>query len=275
MNKNLKLIIVALLSLSFLYSCKSTQPDEPDFSGGGRDDLQPAPDPEPTPIPDDPPAPPRVETWSLEGDDISKEERKETPIPYRTWFVKTINLNQNVENKKCVSGYEDRCVVNRQLLFQFRTEEIQEKYPTEFWSLKSARLTGSYYSVGKNNRTELLCLLNANHCSGQGILKNWFGKLIWWSSKFWTKKYDHIVKNKWFNEFLIEGYDATDKLYIRRDETVNLLDIFPVRLIDMERYVRKDKSVKFSITDDTYIEDPILHLEFIERKRYGDTNASP
>ncbi|MCF8060235.1 MAG: hypothetical protein K9K67_13120 [Bacteriovoracaceae bacterium] len=262
----MKLLVISLFIL-FVSSCQKDQSPIPTNTGrdvSGNDDLSPTPTPVPAPVPTTPPL--EEEVVSLQPSDLNKND---TNVVYRKMF-RPIGLNEPRDDHRfCHPDYKDRCVVNRQVLFQFSTTFINENYPSELWDILKINLTANFYSVGKNQRTELLCLLNNRVCSGKAIsqvigLKVPFLKILWRNHKFWIgRDEDHVLNDKFHHELIAGAVDET--IYIRENLSMDLKEFLSLATTDMQTLVRKNEGIKFSVTDDTYVEDPILTIRLRRR----------
>lgn len=264
--KNLIILSFALLLLASCNSDDPIIPTGPNSDVGGNDDLNPGPVPNPTPTPT-PPPPPINETVNLEllPSDLNKDD---TTLVYRKMF-KTVQLGENRDHRHCDDDYKSTCIVNRQVLFQFNVEDINKNYPSELWDVTRVSLKANYYSVGKNERTELLCILNNRLCSGKAIskiagLKIPFIKILWRNGQFWIGRDEDHVMNDIFHKALLDG-EIHEKLFIRKDLTLDLSRTFNMQPPALQTLVRKSEGVHFSVTDDTYVEDPVLSVSLKRR----------
>lgn len=198
-----------------------------------------------------------------EDDDLSGLK-----IPYKTKIVKTIEYGDYKKTKSCPKKYRKKCVKNRQVLFSFDVEEARYLLEDGF-SVASVELGGNFYSIGKNYRTELLCLLNTNRCSGRSIIKlpvlglSFLVKMLWWEKKFWEAGHDTVVRNDGFHQFLLRGWNESEGLFLIENQFINLeeyLHLDPDRAANL---LRSSSSVSFAITDDTNIENAKLKIELI------------
>lgn len=252
----------------------SASPIDP-LAIGGNDDLNPNPgdgrddgNPDPTPTPGPPPANERV-VLTLQPSDLHKDD---TTIVYRS-FIKPIGLNEPRDHRDCPDNYKDQCVVNRQILFQFNTEPLNETYPQELWDVTFVELKADYYSSGEKHRTELLCILNIKLCSGKAKskiagIKIPFGKLLWRNSKFWRGRDDDHLVNEAFHSELLNG-KVQKNFFVRKDLRMNLTRIFNLPNTEIQTLVRKNEGIQFSVTDDTYVDSPILTIGLQRRLPTG------
>lgn len=269
-----KLIFVTtLLPLLTLLSCSngSDVPVDP-LAIGGNDDLNPDPGPgdgdnpgpNPTPTPTPPPGDQTV-SITLEPSDLHKDD---TTIVYRS-YIKAVGLNEPRKHRNCPDNFKNQCVVNRQILFQFNVEDLNETYPQELWDITSIELKGDYYSVGEKYRTELLCILNNKVCSGKAITKIAglnipFVKLLWRNPRFWrSRDEDHVVSEAFHTE-LLNGKVQKD-FFVRKGLFMNLSRTFNLANTEIQTLVRKNESIHFGVTDDTYVEFPSLKINLKRR----------
>jgi hypothetical protein len=278
MGKQIFLSLLILLVLPFFQSCKENElPEGTQRIVDNNDDLRPNPPgaqdpPEPTPGPTPLPRPnPGRATVQILPYDLANGELGKYKSAYRKKYIPFAGLKEPAISEDCAPGFIDRCVVNRQVLFQFFTETINKKYPKETWGIKSIQLTGSFYTIAKNHKTESICMLNNKKCSGVALTKfPKFGlpllvKLFVWEKDFWAKKTNQTMVNNHFFQLLSEGWSPEEKLFKRENLALDLTQLFALRLVDFDTLVRKNKSLIFSISDDTFVENPslILTLESI------------
>lgn len=266
----LLVILITLFSLLSLTSCNSddpTIPTGPNSGVGGNDDLNPGPDPTPDPTPTPTPTPPPTEkvVIELQPSDLNKDD---TTLVYRKMF-KPVQLGEPRKHRHCDDDHKDTCVVNRQVLFQFSTTSLNETYEQELWDVTKVTLKANYYSIGKNHRTELLCLLNNRLCTGKAISKIAglnipFIKLLWRNQKFWIGRDEDHVMNDVFHQELLSG-KVNDNLFIRKDLTFDIARTFILPATDLQTLVRKNEGIHFSVTDDTFVEDPVLTIHLKRR----------
>lgn len=264
----MKLYVILILAVLFYSSCSQDDPVipvDPNRSIGGNDDLQPGPGPDPTPTPEPTPAPPQTATVTLQPSSLSKGD---TTLVYRKVF-KVVGLNEPREHRNCHEQYSDKCTINQQILWQFDTSGINENYPSALWDIGKVEMTAGYYSVGKNHRTELLCLLNNKVCSGKAISKIPrlglpFLKILWRNHKFWTGRDGDHVKNKLFHDTLLSG-QINEELYVVPNHTFDFSRVFSLPATAVQTLIRKNDGVHLSVTDDTFVEDPILKV-YLKRR---------
>ena len=70
--------------------------------------------------------------------------------------------------------------------------------------------------------------------------------------------------NDKFHELLELG-KVRSGLYIRNGMSLNLSNFLKLDYRQMNTLVRKNEKIEFSVTDDTYVEDPNLEVEFTRR----------
>lgn|GEM_PF-2531483 len=265
-------LLITLLLMTLLFSCQqdeTTIPKSPNRDVSGNDDLNPTPTPTPVPPPTPPPL--QTEVLILQPSDLNKND---TNIVYRKMF-KPVGLNETRDDHRfCHKDFKDKCVVNRQVLFQFSTTSINSSFPSELWDITKIELTANYYSVGKNQRTELLCLLNNRRCSGKAIsnvigLKVPFLKILWRNNKFWIgRDEDHVINDK-FHQALLDG-KLDEGIFVRQNLAIDLARFLSLPSTEIQTLVRKNEGIQFSVTDDTFVEEPILTIHF--RRRLPDRN---
>jgi hypothetical protein len=265
------IIIIAGLSLMTLFSCSQDEaaiPIDPNTGIGGNDDLRPGPTPQPTPLPPPVPTPKPVENvvLTIEPSSLNKND---TTLVYRKMF-NVVGLGEpRSGHRSCDSRYSEQCAVNQQILWQFSTEDINENYPQELWDVGKVEMTASYYSVGKNHRTELLCLLNNRFCSGKAIsrlprLGLPFLKILWRNHNFWTGRDEDHVRNQLFHDILLAGQDG-EEFFRVSNHTLDFSRFFSMHANQVQTLVRKNDGIQMSVTDDTFVEDPILKV-YLKRR---------
>ncbi len=266
-------LILSTLLLLCLFSCSQDDPVipiDPNSGIGGNNDLKPDPQPAPTPTPgpgpEPTPAPIEKLVLTIEPSSLNKGD---TTLVYRKMF-KVVGLGEpRSGHRNCDSRYPDHCSVNQQILWQFSTQELNENYPQELWDVGKVEMTASYYSVGKNHRTELLCLLNNQVCSGKAIsriprLGLPFLKILWRNHKFWTGRDEDHVKNQLFHETLLAGQDG-EEFYRVHNHTFDFSRVFSMPANQVQTLIRKNDGIHMSVTDDTYVEDPLLKI-YLQRR---------
>lgn len=264
------LVITTIISLILFSSCSQDAPVipvDPNRSIGGNDDLRPDPNPEPTPPPPTPTPPPNLTAEvTIEPSSLSKGD---TTLVYRKVF-KVVGLNEpRSGHRNCDDAYQDQCTVNQQILWQFNTTEVNTVYPPELWDIGRVEMTASYYSIGNNGRTELICLLNEKVCSGKSITKIPrlglpFLKILWRNHKFWTGRDEDHVKNQLFHDLLLGGQQG-ENLFIVRNHTIDFTRLFSMPPTQVQTLIRKNEGIHLSVTDDTFVEEPILKV-FLKRR---------
>lgn len=233
----------------------------------GNTPIETSPDnPTPTPPPE---SLPQKITIEVPASVISNEEAKKMNQVYKK-IVKNNELGNPVKSRSCPDGHDHHCIKNRQVVFQF--DLTQTTFPDSHYALKDAELIADYYSIGKNFRTELICLLNSNICSGKGIIRipkiglEYLVKMLWWDRTFWAKGYSKTVPTTLFMDALDEGWDENAKMYIRENQLLSLRELFKWSDLNLQELLANNKKWNFSVTDDTFIDRAQLRLNF-ERVR--------
>lgn len=282
--KILRLFFTYSLLLGALLATSCSNKDEgfpeSQIPTGGNDDLKPGPgnpsDPNDPGNPDDPTPPRETGFLTFETEQLSKDELKDLKAPYKNFWVKRWNVNETDDSKKCAENYKDRCVHNKQVVMQFDVSEINEKFPPQLWTIVYAKLNASYYSLHKNHRTELLCFLNASKCSGQvvekipGIGLGFIAKFFWWDKDFWKPGDENVLTNDFFHNLLKDNYNEDEKVYILKDSSLDVVNVFQIPQEQLQTLMRKENKVRFVVADDTYPENPQLQLKF-KRKALKDS----
>jgi len=253
------------LTLFFLAGCNDAAitPSFNDGTGGqGNIAPQPTPTPLPDPTPEPPPNTPQIKTVTFLASDLNEADAN---MVYKK-RIEPIQLAVAVEDKDCHQEHQSKCIKNRQVLFQFNIEEINKLYPSYLWDILSFELKASYFSVSAGLSHELICLLNNKVCSGVEIDK--YGGLrfpfIWRNSKFWTNNpKDHVV-NDHFSKFLKAGVD-TRGVTIWKNKVFDLTQLLGLTERTLLTTIRKNNELHFSVTSDTFIEDPELTIKVKRR----------
>lgn len=257
------LMQVLLLGCLLVVSCGNphvVEDPKRDDIVNGNDPINPGPNDPPKP----PPRPQKVvinlDARPVEGDDLSGLK-----IPYKKWLVKTINLGENRKGKWCAKNFKNECVKNRQVQFSFDLDEVPYLLDGDYRVVK-ANLKGSFYSIGKNYKTELLCLLNINRCSGRSIIRipkfgmSFLVKMLWWDKKFWKDGHDKVVINDWFHTQMMSTWDDEEKLYLMEDWSLPLSSLFGMRSEHLTELFQSERPLTFTVTDDTYVKDLSIEL---------------
>ncbi|GAB4419184.1 MAG: hypothetical protein OHK0056_29140 [Bacteriovoracaceae bacterium] len=263
-------LITILIFLCFLSACGNPHitEDLPGDSLSGTTPVEPIPQTPnwPPPNPEEPPQHVLVE---VTGQSAIDSDINQLNLVYSK-VLKPIGLGETVKSKQCPKGHEHHCIKDRQVVFQFDLNSAQ--MPGNNYRIKEAILVGDFYSIGKNFRTELLCLLNTKTCSGRGIIKiprlglSFMVKMLWWNKKFWDRTYDETVVTTHFHDQLEKGFNQDEEIYILEDFSFSLDELFNWHKDNINHLYQNHKVWNFSITDDTFIDRPKLQLRF-ERVR--------
>lgn len=276
MNKiNQLLLFIPLVSLLVFSSCKKggELPPIPSDGLSNSEDLKPdpnAPKPTPPPLPGDPGQPsdpgdptPQSVKINILASDINPNS---VELVYRK-FIKPMQLGEVTHDEECHPNLTDKCIWNSQVIFGFDTEYLNKDYPKELWEITHVELTASFYSLAPNKRGELFCSLDLKVCSGaytkdaltndssEGKILKFFIK----NPKFWVGKNKRHVVNNDFTE-LLKLHKIEDHLWIVRDHTFELGKLFKLPLNEVKTLMRKTHILSFSVSDDTYVEDPIIKV---------------
>lgn len=279
MNKiNWLFIFTPLLCLLTFSSCKSggELPPIPADRVTDSGDLQPDPSaPRPTPPslpgdggdsdqPTDPadPIPTSIKINILPSD----IDPNSVNLVYRK-FIKPMQLGEVTHDEDCHPGLLDKCIWNSQVIFGFDTEYLNKNYPKELWEITNVELTSSFYSLAPNKRGELFCSLNLKVCSGsytKDALTDDTNerkrlKLFIKNPKFWVGKNKNHVLNNDFSK-LLKLHQIEKHLWIVKDHTFQFGKLFRLGANDVKTLMRKIRILSFSVTDDTYVEDPIIKV---------------
>jgi hypothetical protein len=220
-------------------------------------------DPTPPPPPTDP-LPQKI-TIEIEASVISNHEISKLNLVYKK-IVKSNELGEPSESRFCPPGQDHHCIKNRQVAFQF--DLTGAKLPDYHYRLKDAEIIADYYSIGKNYRTELLCLLNSRVCSGKGIIRipkigfEYLVKMLWWNPSFWARGYSETVPTTLFMDALDQGWNEDAKMYIRENQVFSMKDLFKWSDVNLRELLDNEKIWNFSVTDDTFIDRAQLRLNY-------------
>lgn len=253
----------------FITSCKNPSVVEQANPGSvsGKDPIGDNPTPDPTPTPP-PPRPQRI-VIELEGRRTNSDDLDGLRIPYKKGLVKTISLGDNRKGKWCADNYKDQCVKNRQVQFSFDLDEIPYLLDGQYRVVKS-EVQGSFYSIGKNYKTELICLLNIKKCSGRSIIRipklglSFLIKMLWWDKKFWKEGHDSVVANDWFHTQMMGTWNDDEKLFLMEDWSFRMSSLFNLHNDELNEVFKSERPLVFTVTDDTYVESPKIKLTLEE-----------
>lgn len=280
MNRiNRFLILFPLLSLIGLASCKKggELPPIPNDGVTNSGDLKPdpsAPTPTPPPLPGDPgnpdqpsdPGDPNPQTVNVKilPSDIDPNS---VALVYRK-FIKPMQLGEVTKDEDdCHPSLPHKCIWNSQVIFGYDTEYLNKDFPKELWEITNVEITASFYSLAPNKRGELFCSLDLKICSGEYTRdavtddnsEHKQLKFFIKNPKFWVgRNKDHIV-NDIFTQ-LLKLNQIEDHLWIVRDHTFDFGKLFNLKLNDVRTLLRKTRILSFSVSDDTYVEDPIVKV---------------
>ncbi len=171
--------------------------------------------------------------------------------------IEPLQLGETSDPKDCHPSFPTKCVWNSQVIFGYSTDFLNNEYPKEVWEIAAVEMTVSFYTHALNKRSELFCLHNTKMCSGQ-IGKD-DGKFIVKNPKFWTGKDGNHVANALFTAVMGRNR-LEESLWIVHDYTFSLGKMFKLSDNDLRILFRKKDIVSFSVSDDTYVEDPIIKV---------------
>lgn len=258
---------VTLMTLAILIvSCGNPHISEEPANDNVTGTTPVEPDPQdPNWPPQDPQQPPQKVLVEVNAQAVTADEAKQMNLVYKK-IVKTIELGNTVKSKSCPDGHDHHCVKDRQVVFQFDLTNVD--LPDNKYKLEDAEILGDYYSIGKNYRTELLCLLNSNVCSGKGILKfpkiglSFLVKMLWWNSAFWVNDYNQMVPTTLFQDTLDSGWNPNENIFIRENQLFSLKDLYNWPSENLQHLLDRHKKWNFVISDDTFVDRPLLRLRF-------------
>jgi len=213
---------------------------------------------------------PQLVYFETEARRIEKEDLRKLILPYKTSGFKTLKYGERIKkSRKCHKDYSKKCVVNKQVYFRFNLDKFKRTNYNDY-AVRDIQLTGDFYSVGKNHRTELLCILNNLHCSGRGIIKfpkiglGFLFKMLYWNQSFWGGEYDKVVRTPYFNSYLSAGSVDGGKIFIRKDAPISFKTAFNYNWRQLDNLLSLD-NINMVVTDDTFV-DKNLKLKIILRR---------
>ena len=218
------LIFTLVFAALLLYSCGNPTIEELAGPPGGIDRTLPIEPPDDDD--DDDGGTPGAKRIVVEvtGYGITKKELKGLKLPYKKKTVKVAPMGKTSKSKNCPKKHKQHCVENRQVLVAFDLAEVT-KHLSGYY-ISDIQLAGQFYSVGKNHRTELLCLLHKKVCSGRGIIKfpgwgmPWIAKMLWWEKKFWNDDYNGVVKTQNFHDLIEASWNEDEGLYMMENRVL-------------------------------------------------------
>ncbi len=216
--------------------------------------------------PTTPPGPQTAFTTILPSD----VNPKSVVLVYRK-SIDPLQLGEVTDSGSCHDSFKHKCVKNSQVLFGYDTTALNKDYPPELWEIDSVELEVSLYSIGLQKRSELFCIHNLKLCSGELNKdddeddKGKFDiKFIVKNPKFWTgDNDDHITNNIFTN--LLRVNQIEDDLWIVRDHVFDVAKLYNLSIHGLRRLFRKTSFISFSISDDTFVEDPIVKIYMTKR----------
>lgn len=267
----MKALLFIFLSLMFLgiQSCGNpnvTDDDIPILSGD--DDFSPDPDDPKDPTEPDP-ADPKDVVLTFAPRKVGKSEYKTLELPYRTMFFKVLGPGESKKHIACKKKFKKKCVVNKQVLFAFDTDAFKEY--KEHYKLMRIKLKADYVSFGKNRRSEMICFVNDQVCSGRAITKipgiglPDLAKLAFWNGPFWKRGPASIVQNDIFHSFLESGWSEDDGVFLKTNETFRLDRLFGQDNLRFQQHLFDDTPLYFTVTDDTFVEN--VEIEIFLREK--------
>lgn len=214
----------------------------------------------PQPDPQDPggPKPGPIRLLEIPGRALTKKENKDLFFPYASLFVKKAALHQSRKHKKCSPGYSDVCTVNRQVAFAFDLDSLKNENPHTL-EIVDMRLHMNLYSVLNNKQSEMICSLDYRVCSGQGRKQDFWTTTFVQDGTFWKKGYEKTVISSLFQDLLNKA--PTDQgLYLASEAEFSLMDLFHLQRDTFKEYAFLKDTLKYVVTDDTYVEEPVLRV---------------
>lgn len=266
-----KLFLVLFLFLSSvsLLSCGNPTVEELAGAAGGVGGSTPV-EPDPPPGDDDDGGTPGAKRIIVEvnGYGIGKKELKNLKLPYKKKTVKPVPMGTTVKSKDCPSKHKHHCSKNRQVLVAFDLAEVTKHL--EDYYVSDIQIGGDFYSIGKNFRTELICLLHKKTCSGRGIIKlpgwglPWIVKMAWWEKSFWKEGYENVVKTQNFHHLLKASWNEDEKLFMMEGARLKFNRLFGYNRDDLTSITKNQNRFVIAVTDDTYLQNAKLTFKLVE-----------
>jgi len=227
----------------------------------GTDGSRPQ-NPDPTPTPSA-----QIIKIEINHRQFDDDEKEFIQLPYKLKRAKIINPSDTTASILCRLGDEDFCVKNKQVVFAF--DIAREELPHfDLTSIRDIKLNLNLYSLFFNFKTEMICFLNNQACSGKGIgKKSWRNPLGWvihkrWRNKdFWRSGEENIIKNFIFKDLLMAHFRWQNRMYVMRDVDFSMKDLFGFNNQQLKEFAYNLDTFHFVITDDTFTSDPKLIIE--------------
>lgn len=266
-----KLLLVLILSFTFfsIHSCGNPTVEE--LAGGVVGGTTPIGSKPPADDDDDDdggtPGAKRI-IVEVNGYAISKNDLKNLKLPYKKKTVKPVPMGTAVKSKDCPSKHKQHCSKNRQVLVAFDLDDVT-KHLDDYY-ISDIQLGGDFYSIGKNYRTELICLLHKKACSGRGIVKlpgwglPWIVKMAWWEKGFWKEGYEKVVKTQNFHHLLESSWNEDEGLYMMEGANLKFNRLFGYNHDDLTSMTRNQNRFVMTVTDDTFLQNAKLTFKLVE-----------
>ena len=224
-------------------------PDNPDNSGDTNDPTDPDTPTQPTdPRPQS--AIQRILPSDVNPDDVILVYRKS---------IDPMQLGQVTDSRKCHPVFPHKCIWNSQVIFGYDTTILNQDYPKELWEITSVEITTSLYTLAIDKRDEFFCIHNLKLCSGELNKDDDNQKFIVKNPKFWNGDNDDHMTNNIFTNVL-RAHQIEDELWIVRDHSFDIAKLYNLSTLNLRTLFRKNNFISFSISDDTYVEDPIIKV---------------
>ena len=206
-----------------------------------------------------------VSTYEISHNDLSNIEINNLTLPYVENLFPVAMANEYVVHAKCSSQYEEKCIVNRQVLFKFDLAAFKSVYPSNKWSIKDISLQISLYSPYDANPKEKICFLNTGKCSGNvivpvvddldDILFNYIA-----NDAFWNDGVASVVLNDSFKNFLTATYDQGNNTWIAEKVNLPISSLLNFSQQTFNLIQQQYDTLFFLVADDVYVENPKLQI---------------
>ena len=202
------------------------------------------------------------------GYGIGKSELAGLKLPYKKKTVKVVPMGTATKAKDCPKKHKQHCSQDRQVLVAFDLGEVTKHLDDYF--ISDIQVKGDFYSIGKNYRTEMICLLHKKACSGRGIIKfpgwglPWVAKMVWWEKKFWKEGYEKVVKTQNFHHLLDASWNEDEGLYMMENAVLKMNRLFGYNHDDLTSMTKGQTRFVLVVTDDTYLQNAKLTFKLVE-----------
>src|SRR5690606_29660306 len=153
-----------------------------------------------------------VKILEIPGKSFSSREAKALHLPYSKLLMPHSPLGKARNHKNCADGYENQCVVNRQIGFGFDLRALKGENPHTL-VVHDMRIVMDLDSSSKDRRSELICSVDLRVCSARAKSQNIVVTTFWQDGTFWKKQHARTVLPTLFQDAIDEGKHE-DGLYL-------------------------------------------------------------